>query len=58
MKKCRECPASRLPDDKGRGYCPLGFKYVIIDHQPAPPQDCPKPKTHAEAIDLYEDMES
>lgn len=56
MKMCRQCAASNLPNDKGRGYCPLGVKQIFIDHQPTPSADCPDPKTTAEAIELYEEM--
>jgi hypothetical protein len=37
-----------------RGFCPVGIKQIFIDHQPTPSDDCPLPKSHADAMALYE----
>jgi hypothetical protein len=56
MKRCTDCPAYRLRSDMPHGYCPLEHKQIRQGYIVVPDGDCSKPKTTAEAIELFEEI--
>jgi len=55
MNSCLTCAAYRFPSEKPNLFCPLGYEQIKMHYIVMPKGICPKPLTHAEAMELYEE---
>jgi len=55
MKRCSDCPAYRIKNNKAQGYCPIGHRQVRKGYIMMPEGNCPKPN-QAQLIEILEQM--